>query len=128
MSKTLPIPPEVLRIAETLEGAGHETWCVGGAVRDNLLARLGGESVGSTASVPPLHAMAVVRTSAASPPKKYFWSLFTAVILILMRYWTDRSPRACWPWLTVPEDEELPLFSLRSEHVTNLWVAMNPTW
>ncbi len=34
---TLPIPDEVLRIAETLEGAGHETWCVGGAVRDNLL-------------------------------------------------------------------------------------------
>ncbi|MCH8254019.1 MAG: CCA tRNA nucleotidyltransferase [Gemmatimonadetes bacterium] len=37
MSTTLPIPAEVLRIAETLEGAGHETWCVGGAVRDNLL-------------------------------------------------------------------------------------------
>ncbi len=37
MSITLPIPAEVLRIAETLEGAGHETWCVGGAVRDNLL-------------------------------------------------------------------------------------------
>ncbi len=34
---TLPIPAEVVRIAETLEGAGHETWCVGGAVRDNLL-------------------------------------------------------------------------------------------
>ena len=33
----LPIPPEVLRIAETLEEAGFETWCVGGAVRDNLL-------------------------------------------------------------------------------------------
>lgn len=30
-------PPEVLRIAETLEAAGHETWCVGGAVRDALL-------------------------------------------------------------------------------------------
>ena len=37
MSTTLPIPAEVLRIAEMLEGAGHETWCVGGAVRDNLL-------------------------------------------------------------------------------------------
>jgi tRNA nucleotidyltransferase (CCA-adding enzyme) len=33
----LPIPPEVLRIARTLEAAGYETWCVGGAVRDNLL-------------------------------------------------------------------------------------------
>ena len=35
--KTLPIPPEVLRIARRLEEAGYETWCVGGAVRDNLL-------------------------------------------------------------------------------------------
>ncbi len=34
---SLPIPPEVLAIAKKLEGAGHETWCVGGAVRDNLL-------------------------------------------------------------------------------------------
>ncbi|MFQ5705516.1 MAG: CCA tRNA nucleotidyltransferase [Gemmatimonadales bacterium] len=33
----LPIPEPVLRIAEKLEAAGHETWCVGGAVRDNLL-------------------------------------------------------------------------------------------
>ena len=30
-------PREVLRIAEKLEAAGHETWCVGGAVRDALL-------------------------------------------------------------------------------------------
>ncbi|HEX6575196.1 MAG TPA: polynucleotide adenylyltransferase, partial [Gemmatimonadaceae bacterium] len=31
-------PPEaVLKIARTLEKAGHETWCVGGAVRDALL-------------------------------------------------------------------------------------------
>lgn len=30
-------PPAVLEIAETLERAGHETWCVGGAVRDALL-------------------------------------------------------------------------------------------
>ena len=34
---TLPIPAEVLTIAQKLEGAGFETWCVGGAVRDNLL-------------------------------------------------------------------------------------------
>src|SRR5207244_3738847 len=27
----------VLRIAKQLEGAGYETWCVGGAIRDNLL-------------------------------------------------------------------------------------------
>src|SRR5881397_3795562 len=34
---TLPIPSEVLKIAKKLEDAGFETWCVGGAVRDNLL-------------------------------------------------------------------------------------------
>ena len=33
----LPIPEEVLEIARTLEGAGYETWCVGGALRDALL-------------------------------------------------------------------------------------------
>lgn len=33
----LTIPNEVLRIAMKLEDAGFETWCVGGAVRDNLL-------------------------------------------------------------------------------------------
>ena len=33
----LPIPSEVLKIATTLENAGFETWCVGGAIRDNLL-------------------------------------------------------------------------------------------
>jgi tRNA nucleotidyltransferase (CCA-adding enzyme) len=33
----LPIPTEVLKIAHRLEEAGHETWCVGGAIRDNLL-------------------------------------------------------------------------------------------
>jgi len=34
---SLPIPDPVLKIARKLEEAGHETWCVGGAVRDNLL-------------------------------------------------------------------------------------------
>jgi tRNA nucleotidyltransferase (CCA-adding enzyme) len=33
----LQIPAEVLKIATKLEEAGYETWCVGGAVRDNLL-------------------------------------------------------------------------------------------
>jgi tRNA nucleotidyltransferase (CCA-adding enzyme) len=33
----LPIPDDVLGIARKLEDAGFETWCVGGAVRDNLL-------------------------------------------------------------------------------------------
>jgi hypothetical protein len=36
-NERLSIPEEVLAIARTLEGAGFETWCVGGAVRDNLL-------------------------------------------------------------------------------------------
>lgn len=33
----LPIPSEVLKIAQKLEESGFETWCVGGAIRDNLL-------------------------------------------------------------------------------------------
>ena len=33
----LPIPEPVLDIARRLEAAGFETWCVGGAVRDNLI-------------------------------------------------------------------------------------------
>jgi len=33
----LPIPDEVLEIARTLEEAGYEAWCVGGALRDALL-------------------------------------------------------------------------------------------
>jgi tRNA nucleotidyltransferase (CCA-adding enzyme) len=33
----LPIPDPVVRIARKLEDEGHETWCVGGAIRDNLL-------------------------------------------------------------------------------------------
>src|SRR5205809_3117542 len=33
----LPIPDEVLRIARKLQSSGFETWCFGGALRDNLL-------------------------------------------------------------------------------------------
>ncbi|MGH7518599.1 MAG: CCA tRNA nucleotidyltransferase [Gemmatimonadales bacterium] len=33
----LPIPDEVLEIARRLDEAGHEVWCVGGAIRDALL-------------------------------------------------------------------------------------------
>jgi tRNA nucleotidyltransferase (CCA-adding enzyme) len=33
----LAIPEDVLEIARTLEAAGYEAWCVGGAVRDTLL-------------------------------------------------------------------------------------------
>lgn len=32
-------PPTVLHIVTTLQKAGHETWCVGGAVRDALMGR-----------------------------------------------------------------------------------------
>ena len=31
------MPDEVLEIARTLESAGYEAWCVGGALRDALL-------------------------------------------------------------------------------------------
>jgi tRNA nucleotidyltransferase (CCA-adding enzyme) len=34
---SVPVPEEVLEIARVLEGAGHEAWCVGGALRDALL-------------------------------------------------------------------------------------------
>lgn len=33
----IPIPEEVIAIARRLEDAGHEAWCVGGALRDTLL-------------------------------------------------------------------------------------------
>lgn len=36
--EALPLPDEVVAIAQRLEAAGFETWCVGGAIRD---ARLG---------------------------------------------------------------------------------------
>jgi tRNA nucleotidyltransferase (CCA-adding enzyme) len=34
---TVPVPEEILEIARELERAGHEAWCVGGALRDALL-------------------------------------------------------------------------------------------
>jgi tRNA nucleotidyltransferase (CCA-adding enzyme) len=49
---TLPIPPEVLKIATTLEEAGFETWCVGGAIRDNLLG-LANHDFDLTTAAPP---------------------------------------------------------------------------
>jgi tRNA nucleotidyltransferase (CCA-adding enzyme) len=48
----LPIPPEVLKIAQQLEQAGFETWCVGGAVRDNLLG-LDNHDFDLTTAAPP---------------------------------------------------------------------------
>ncbi len=34
---SVPVPEEILEIARVLERAGHEAWCVGGALRDTLL-------------------------------------------------------------------------------------------
>jgi tRNA nucleotidyltransferase (CCA-adding enzyme) len=34
---SLPVPAEVVEIASQLEAAGHQAWCVGGALRDALL-------------------------------------------------------------------------------------------
>ncbi len=48
----LPIPAEVLKIAQTLEAAGYETWCVGGAIRDNLLG-LQNHDFDLTTAAPP---------------------------------------------------------------------------
>jgi len=48
----LPIPPEVLKIAQQLEQAGFETWCVGGAIRDNLLG-LENHDFDLTTAAPP---------------------------------------------------------------------------
>ncbi len=48
----LPIPPEVLKIAQKLEDAGFETWCVGGAIRDNLLG-LENHDFDLTTAAPP---------------------------------------------------------------------------
>src|SRR5438874_5270964 len=48
----LPIPQEVLKVAQKLEDAGFETWCVGGAIRDNLLG-LENRDFDLTTAAPP---------------------------------------------------------------------------
>lgn len=48
----LAIPAAVLKIAKQLEDAGFETWCVGGAIRDNLL-RLENHDFDLTTAAPP---------------------------------------------------------------------------
>jgi len=48
----LPIPDEVRLIAERLEHAGFETWCVGGAIRDSLLGYEGKDFDLATAATP----------------------------------------------------------------------------
>lgn len=49
---TLEIPGPVLRIARTLEGAGHEAWCVGGTLRDALLGFPQGDYDIATSATP----------------------------------------------------------------------------
>jgi tRNA nucleotidyltransferase (CCA-adding enzyme) len=49
----LPIPEAVVRIAKRLEESGYETWCVGGAIRDNLLGREN-HDFDLTTAAPPL--------------------------------------------------------------------------
>jgi tRNA nucleotidyltransferase (CCA-adding enzyme) len=56
----LPIPSEVLKIAQKLEDAGFETWCVGGAIRDNLL-RLENHDFDLTTSAPPAEVQKLFR-------------------------------------------------------------------
>ncbi|HEY0243588.1 MAG TPA: CCA tRNA nucleotidyltransferase, partial [Gemmatimonadaceae bacterium] len=53
MVSRLAPPPAVLRIARTLEKAGFETWCVGGAVRDALLGHAHLDWDLATAARPP---------------------------------------------------------------------------
>lgn len=48
----IPLSPEVLRLARTLEDAGYEAWCVGGAIRDFLLGNLESD-VDLATSAPP---------------------------------------------------------------------------
>jgi len=56
----LAIPSEVLKIAKKLEAAGFETWCVGGAIRDNLLG-LENHDFDLTTSAPPAEVQKVFR-------------------------------------------------------------------
>jgi tRNA nucleotidyltransferase (CCA-adding enzyme) len=48
----LDIPEEVLEIARTLEAAGHEAWCVGGALRDALLGQAHADYDFATSATP----------------------------------------------------------------------------
>ncbi len=48
----LEIPDDVLEIAETLHAAGHEAWCVGGAIRDTLLGEVNTDYDVATSATP----------------------------------------------------------------------------
>jgi tRNA nucleotidyltransferase (CCA-adding enzyme) len=56
----LPIPQEVVKIAKQLEAAGFETWCVGGAIRDNLLG-VANHDFDLTTSAPPAEVQKVFK-------------------------------------------------------------------
>lgn len=49
----LPMPEPVLGIVRTLEAAGHEAWCVGGAIRDALLGSPVADVDIATSATPP---------------------------------------------------------------------------
>jgi tRNA nucleotidyltransferase (CCA-adding enzyme) len=57
------IPDEVLEIARTLESAGYEAWCVGGALRDMLLGHAHADYDFAT-SATPAQVMALFRHTA----------------------------------------------------------------
>ena len=48
----LVMPDAVVAILRRLEDAGHETWCVGGAIRDGLLGSPGSDVDLATAATP----------------------------------------------------------------------------
>lgn len=50
----LAIPEDVLEIARALEAAGHEAWCVGGAIRDTLLGEVNTDYDIATSATPDL--------------------------------------------------------------------------
>lgn len=68
---SLAIPEEVLEISRLLEKAGHEVWCVGGAVRDALLGDaprqydLGGTILDLATSATPDQVQRLFRRSVA---------------------------------------------------------------
>jgi tRNA nucleotidyltransferase (CCA-adding enzyme) len=61
---SIPVPEEVLEIARTLEQAGHQAWCVGGALRDALLGHPHSDFDIAT-SANPVQVQALFRRTAA---------------------------------------------------------------
>jgi len=74
----LPIPDAVVKIATKLEAAGYETWCVGGAVRDNLLG-LENHDFDLTTAAPPAEIQRLFqRTRRTKSPRFARTSVLTA--------------------------------------------------